>query len=315
MADPAISVVIPTKNRDERLARALDGLARQALPRQRFEVIVVRGAPPEGPAEAPVGLPVRVLESYGSPGAATQRNVGWRAARAPLVAFMDDDCRPSPQWLQELLRAADGSMTILQGRTEPDPEESRRGYGLYRTLRVTGLSPWFETANIAYPRELLELLGGFDEAFPFAWGEDTDLGIRAVEAVAGRRFVPEALVWHAVHRRSFAEAAREAVQRDSLPALIARHPSQRRALDAWIFARRAHTLLAVAVAGAIAFRRRRALALASAAPYLARHRNRDRGPILGMGRALAELPLRLPVDVLEILALARSSVRNRCLVL
>ena len=44
-------------------------------------------------------------------GPAKARNRGWRAAAAPLVAFTDDDCRPSTTWLQELLE--DGPVLLL----------------------------------------------------------------------------------------------------------------------------------------------------------------------------------------------------------
>ena len=313
---PQISVVIPTRGREERLRRALAGVAGQTLPPDAFEVVVVR-AEATGPlADAPPGLPVRFLELRESRGAAMQRNAGWRAARAPLVAFMDDDCRPAPDWLEQLLRAADQrSDRIVQGRTEPDPEEASDLYGLARSLLITGPTAWFETANILYPRALLERLGGFDESFPHAWGEDTDLGLRALEAGADRRYADGALVWHAVHRRTLPSALREALQRDGMPALIARHPSHRRALDLGIFARRAHALLVLALIGAVVFRRRPLLALLAAYPYLRRHVDPRKGWLRAGALIARDVPQRLPVDLFEVAALARSSIRHRTLVL
>ena len=77
---PAVSVVIPTHARETRLAFALDSLADQTLPPDRFEVIVVRVAGASGPrVRAPSGLTVRELESP-ELGPVPQRNAGWRAA-------------------------------------------------------------------------------------------------------------------------------------------------------------------------------------------------------------------------------------------
>ena len=65
----------------------------------------------------------RLEPGTGTP--ARHRNLGWRAARAPLVAFTDDDCRPEPDWLEVLLAAARRHPSaIVQGATRPDPFES-----------------------------------------------------------------------------------------------------------------------------------------------------------------------------------------------
>src|SRR5436190_797815 len=63
---------------------------------------------------------------------------------------------------------------------------------------VEGPTHDFETANVFYPRALLERLGGFDERYPRPAGEDCDLGWRAQERGANRVYVPEAAVEHAV---------------------------------------------------------------------------------------------------------------------
>ena len=69
-------------------------------------------------------LPQRVIRRERPGGPAAARNEGWRAAGAPLVAFTDDDCVATPVWLEEALRAArEEPGAIVQGRTEPDPDE------------------------------------------------------------------------------------------------------------------------------------------------------------------------------------------------
>ena len=291
MDRPELTVVIPASRR-VRLAFALEALSVQTLPHERFEVIIVQDGLWE-PPPAPEGLRVRVLATGVRRNIAALRNAGWRAARGRLIAFTDDDCRPHPAWAERLVAAAGAAGSVLQGRTEPDPDEVHLLHGLARTQRIVGPSPWHESCNIAYPLTLLERLGGFDEHFA-RLGEDTDLGLRAQAAGAEVRYVDDALVWHAVLPRTLAAALREARSRDTIPALIARHPGHRDALYARLFWKRSHAMLLLAALGAPRSRRRRA-ALLALLPYV---RANVSPPVLGGG------PPRIARHALHVLARA-----------
>lgn len=327
---PEIAVVISTRNRETRLAFTLDALAAQTLDRERFEVIVVRSADAiDGSlTDAPDGLSVRFLVSDANR-TAPKRNLGWRAARAPIVAFTDDDCRPHPGWLEAMLAAKPSERRIVQGRTDPDPHELHLLHGLARTVINPQASGWYETCNIAYSRALLERLGGFDESIDFL-GDDTDLGIRARRAGAGLLFADRALVWHAVHWRSLRAALRDARGRGTWPAVIARYPELRERLWLGVFApgsaamsptharlsKREHGRLLLALAGAgLALATRSPVPALAAVPYL------REGFDLGTVGALnyARLPFRVGARALvgatEIAACAVASVRHRTLVL
>src|SRR5918999_1148194 len=123
-------------------------------------------------------------------------------AGGTFIAFTDDDCVPTPGWLEALLAAAgERDDVVVQGRTLPNPAESD-GLGAFaRTMNITGATPHFETCNIMYPRALLERVDGFDEQFPAPAGEDSDLGIRARGAGGVQVYEPAALVHHAVFTR------------------------------------------------------------------------------------------------------------------
>lgn len=314
---PQIAVVIPTRGRETRLAFALEALAAQTLDRAAFEVLVVRDEDASGPyAEPPLGLSVRYLTRPGSAGPAAKRNLGWRATQAPLVAFTDDDCRAATGWLEELLRAADADSVFVQGRTEPDPDEVHLLHGLARSQKVVEASGWFETCNMAYPRPLLERLGGFDEAFTFG-GEDTDLAWRAIEAGGEARFADQALVWHAVISRTLRTALRDATRWNELPAAVARHPRLRTALHRGAFWNKAHlrlplTLLGIGFAG---WRRSWALALAALLPYAALRVNWRQPHPRRLARQLLLLPMWAAVDGTEIAARLPAAVRHRVLVI
>jgi len=308
---PEIAVIIPTRQRETRLAFALDALAEQTLASDRFEVIVVRDSDAHPPlACAPAGLRARFMTNSGVSGPTAKRNLGWRATSAKLVAFTDDDCRPSPDWLDRLLREAGGPDVFLQGRTEPDPDERHRQTLFDRSREITAPSDWYPACNIAYPRALLESLDGFDEAFWFG-GEDTDLGLRARADGARLAYVPDALVWHAVLVRSLPDALRDASRWPSLPLVVARHPSQRRAVYGRFFWKRSHASLLVAAAGTLMWRRSRLVAASAALPYLKQSLDLTQLTPRRTLRQLIHLPARALVDAVEIVATARAAIRHR----
>jgi GT2 family glycosyltransferase len=314
-AAPEIAVVIPTRNRETRLAFALEALARQTLDRDRFEVIVVRSEDAIGPhATAPDGLAVRFLEHGGARGPGAQRNTGWRATRAPVIAFTDDDCRPAPDWLERML-AASRNGALVQGCTYPDPEERHLLLGFARSIEIIGPSDWYETCNIAYPRDLLEELGGFDEDFTFS-AEDVDLGLRARAAGADRVFEVRSIVLHAVLAYGLRDALRSARARNSTPLLISRHPEQRRRLPLRVFWKPSHARLLLALAGLAVARRRPLLCALMLLPYLDLYVGwRVAATPRGLVRVLVDLAGRVVVDATEVVVTIRGAARERVILL
>jgi GT2 family glycosyltransferase len=200
---------------------------------------------------------------------------------------------------------------ILQGKTVADPDEQDLLLGFARTMEVQRFDPWAPTCNIAYPRVLLERIDGFDETFSDAWGEDTDLALRAIAAGAEQHFVESAVVHHAVLPRRLGRALSDAIRRSNIHVVVARHPQQRAALDMGLFTKRRHAWVLLGFAG-LAFARRHPLLAALAwAPYLHTYRP---GPS-SVGRVLwwlfVVMPRRLLLDSTHVGAMAVSSVRHR----
>ena len=112
MAAPEISVVVPSHDRPLRLRWLLNALEEQTLSEDRWEVIV--GHDSAGPEterllrEHPLAARGVLRHATLPPGSAppgANRNAAWRMARAPLIAFTDDDCRPPAEWLAVALAA------------------------------------------------------------------------------------------------------------------------------------------------------------------------------------------------------------------
>jgi GT2 family glycosyltransferase len=317
LSGPEIAVVVPAHGRPLRLRWLLNALQEQSLERSRFEVLIAAEQPGLLELAAAHPLGALAIPAPGS-GPAARRNAAWRAARAPLVAFTDDDCRPPADWLAQLLAAAgEHPGAVVQGTTRPDPDEAalRHRSPHARTQEVVPPTPFGQTCNIAYPREVLERLDGFDEDFPLAAGEDTDLLLRA--RADGRALVaaPGAVTFHAVEAASLGQAIVGAWRWRDLPLAVARHPGLRRHLVAGLFWKPAHARLCLALAGMAVARRRPLLGAALAAPWLAGGAGRYGGSPRGVARALAELPRHTLVDGAEVAAMVRGSIRHGTLVL
>jgi GT2 family glycosyltransferase len=294
-----ISVVVAAHARADRLRTLLSALAPQDC-----EVIVVADGASADVHAVLETAGVRALRLDPGRGPAAARNAGWRAAETELIAFTDDDCVPAPDWVAALTAAA-GDGAAVQGRVEPLPAERERLGPFARTLVVEGAGPFFQTANMLYPRAVLERLGGFDEIFPAPAGEDTDLGWRARDAGVEIRYAPDALVWHAVHEPGWRGLVRDAPRWGSAVHLVRKHPGIRAHFHHRYFWKPAHERLLLAAAGLLL---RRPAALV---PWLLVHR-REHPSAAALMRAL---PAHLAVDAAEVVALARGSFAARTLLL
>jgi len=322
-----IAVVVASHERPLRLRWLLNALEAQELDRSRWEVVVCFDDAGEETARLLAAHPLtaagllRALRMpAGTGSAARQRNAGWRAATAPTVAFTDDDCRPPAGWLAGALAAARRHPgAIVQGATRPDPDEAHLVAAPHaRTQHIEPPVPWAQTCNVIYPRALLEATGGFDEALTA--GEDTELALRArAEHGAAYAGAPGVLTYHCVEAGGLGGKLRSVGRWAGLAGVVKAHGSVRRHLVLGLFWRRSHALAPLALLGAVALAhgstRRRTLGLALTLPYVLEAAPRyGRGPRARL-RGVLELPGRALVDLAEIAALARGSVRHRTVIL
>lgn len=233
---PFISVVVPTYRRPELLRQCLIALQSQTLAPDRYEIIVVDDGL-DGATQReveswmkPAGGPaIRYLTTPAAQsGPAAARNIGWRAASGEIIAFTDDDCRPSRQWLAAGRAAfADPQLSGAWGRiivplSEDPTDHERNTAGLERAPCAT--------ANCFYRKQALALVGGFDEQFTAAWSEDSDLQFALLEQKQKLVAAPDAVVVHPVRPAPWGISIRQ--QRNNLfnALLYKKHPSLYRRL-------------------------------------------------------------------------------------
>jgi glycosyltransferase involved in cell wall biosynthesis len=317
MSPARVSVVVPSHGRALRLRWLLNALEEQTVPADCWEAIVVHDYPQPERARMLDDHPlvrsgmarlVAIAPGTGSP--ARQRNHGWRRASAPLVAFVDDDCRPDPRWLEQLLAAAEQRpATVVQGATCPDPfEHDVLAAPHVRSMRVEPPTWRAQTCNILYPRALLERLEGFDERAIV--GEDVELGIRARAAGAGWTAAPEAVVYHSIEAFTIVGTIRQNWKWRHLPYLARRHPQVRRRCPAGIFFDPERLELALALGGLAGAGRWRPVALL-ALPYARRALSRRGSGWRNRAVAAAELPGVALVDLADLAGRAFGSARYR----
>jgi len=186
-----ISVVIPTFQRPDALARCMECIERQSLASENFEVIV---------SDDSNDLLSRnlILENFQRAqwtpgprrGPAANRNHGASLAQGEWIVFVDDDCEPAPGWLNAIAMQADVDViegkTVCPGRSDTPFEEG--------VENLRGGEFW--SCNLAVRRKVFNDLGGFDEDFLEAGGEDMELAWRVAGRKLHARFVTGALVNH-----------------------------------------------------------------------------------------------------------------------
>ena len=140
------------------------------------------------------------------PGASRARNAGWRVARHPLVAFVDDDVEVLPGWADAMAGALESAAWVAGAVGVPPGQEDRERPVAVTTLtaptRLTLASRGTlgASANLGVRRSVLEQVGGFDERLgPGTWtraAEDLDLLDRMLAAGHEGEFVPAAAAVH-----------------------------------------------------------------------------------------------------------------------
>ncbi|MWB76816.1 glycosyltransferase [Pseudooceanicola sp. 216_PA32_1] len=213
MTAPAVSVVVVSRARPDRLRLCLTGLSR--LHYEPYEIVVVADA--QGMAVLrDMGLEDEVKTvAFDEPNISRARNLGIGIASGEIVAFIDDDAVPEPTWLTQLTRGfewpeAAASGGYVRGRNGISFQWRARTVdrtGTSAPLDLEGDSPVLltpadgraiktEGTNMAVRRTVLAELGGFDPAFAF-YLDETDLNMRLAARGHATAIVPLAEVHHA----------------------------------------------------------------------------------------------------------------------
>lgn len=221
---PRVSVVVVHYDQQPGLDRTLDALGRQTL--VPHEVLVVDDGSPTAPRVPPH---VRLLtqEDRGNRAAAA-RNLGARHATGDVLAFLDADTAPEPDYLRRLTRLPallPEALTVGRRRYAdyahdppgvlPEPQWLADGYAQTRDLLDADDRSYrfVISAVIACSKRLFDEVGGFEDSFTTYGGEDWEWASRAWHAGAVLAHVPDAVAWHDGPDWEGRDATRRAAQK------------------------------------------------------------------------------------------------------
>ncbi|MGB3532885.1 MAG: glycosyltransferase family 2 protein [Microcoleaceae cyanobacterium] len=221
MNSPRLSIIIPTYNRQDLLAKAVESALAQTI--EDFEVIVVDDASPQ-----PVNLPkhprLQVIRLPENKGPSTARNMGVKAANGRWVTFLDDDDRLLPHTAQVVLDA-------LENTTLPQPVallsalEVINDKGEVKKVRIPPTLPkgchfgleeiepnqsFFCKQSMVVEKEVLLSIGGFDELFTCRETTELFLRLNQVCSIQGIPTVTYQFIQHQTRRISHDTSRRQA---------------------------------------------------------------------------------------------------------
>jgi glycosyltransferase involved in cell wall biosynthesis len=210
-----VSVIVPVKNNQAGVDRFLAALfhthAPDTLPR---EIIIV-----DNRSAVPIVIPQRFAERAvpirlvrcDRQGPASARNAGCAVARGKWLLFTDSDCEPTRSFVSGYAAAMNGSVGYAGYVRSRGTDRFSRYYESQDILippRVAEDRPhYLITANSLVWRHAFEVVGGFDEGFPLAGGEDVDLGFRLSQS-GSLSYAPASVVEH-----DFGDGARGFIRR------------------------------------------------------------------------------------------------------
>ena len=262
MSAPALSIVLPTFNRSAELPAAIESALDQTAPSDRYEILVVDNNSPDRTAEtiaaiaaAHAGRVRYVFEAR--QGVSYARQAGIDVARAPIIAFFDDDVRVSPNWVETILRTFDEhpELECIGGRVLPrwsttPPGWLTSSHWAPLALQDLGDEPMVVSsenprglisANLACRKRLLDRIGGFSPEFQRVKDgigslEDDEWNRRLWKSGGKALYVPDLITttdvpssrltrayhrrWHRGHGRFYALLRADEIERSTVGTLL-----------------------------------------------------------------------------------------------
>jgi GT2 family glycosyltransferase len=201
---PKVSVVVCSLNGSATIRDTLEGL--QKLDYPEYEVIVVNDGSTDRTPDIASEYPVKLISTENR-GLSNARNTGMEAAQGEIVAYIDDDAYPDPDWLRYLALTfirndyvgVGGPNLAPPGDGEIADCVANAPGGPVQVLLTDTVAEHIPGCNMAFRKEALLAIGGFDPRYRAA-GDDVDLCWRLQERGGVIGFCASAMVWH--HRRN-----------------------------------------------------------------------------------------------------------------
>ena len=202
MSNPSFSIIIPAYNAKKTLSACLESLADQSVAKEDYEVIVVDDGSTDGTAKIAKKFDVKyIFQTNHGPAAA--RNKGADTAAAQIILFTDADCVPDHNWIREMVTPfGDREIVGVKGAYKTRQTKLAARFAQaefddrYDLLKKSPSIDMIDTYSAAFKKDIFLNIGGFDESFPLANNEDTDLSYRLSASGHKLVFNQGAVVYH-----------------------------------------------------------------------------------------------------------------------
>ncbi|MBF0318353.1 MAG: glycosyltransferase [Nitrospirae bacterium] len=213
------SVIVPAYNAENTISLCIYALLRQSCPQEMYEIIIIDDGSTDRTGEIAASYPVRYYRKPNG-GPASARNMGAQKAQGGIILFTDSDCAPEESWIEEMLRPfADTNVSAVKGAYRTNQRQLTARFAQvefeerFDLLRKSESIDMVDTYAAAFRKDVFTGAGGFDESFPVANNEDTDLSYKLSAAGHKMVFNGNAIVYHLNHPASVLRYGRIKFQR------------------------------------------------------------------------------------------------------
>ncbi len=222
--DIKISIAVCTRNRSSMLADCINSLLNQNVDSESFEILIIDNNSTDNTKE----VATKFCKNHNNikyffeetTGYSAPRNCGWKNASGKIVAYIDDDEIAAPNWIESILATfqIEEKPDIIGGICEVKydkipPEWFTDSMGGTNRTRPKGLLNhrtdfYLGCGNIAFKKEILEILSGFSNNFDMKdgflmMGEDTDICQRAKNVRFKLYYNPEIIIYHRMNSNNY----------------------------------------------------------------------------------------------------------------
>ncbi len=199
---PKISVIIPAYNSEKTILQTIEAIKKQEGLAEKPEIIVVDDGSKDNTFNLLKGTDGIIAITQKNSGPATARNNGAKTATGSILVFTDSDTVPNKDWLQKLTKPFnDSDLMASTGTYSIENKDSKLALLIqteieYKHSKYKDFIAFGGTYNLAIRKEIFDRIGGFNEEYKSASGEDVDICYKILKQGYKIRFIKDAVVGH-----------------------------------------------------------------------------------------------------------------------
>lgn len=216
---PLVSIIVVTRNHGKYINDCINSLLSQSF--NDIEIIIIDDASTDNTENNLKYLnsnKLKYFKNISHLNIAKSRNIGIDKSKGKYVFFTDADCIPSKYWVQAAIECF-GEYNCLGVEGKTMAEHQNFGASFHFVENITGGQ--YQTCNIAYKKDILEQVGGFNERYVFAY-EDIDLALR-IKNLGEIKFCSDMIVFHRLVKWTSIEVIKNAFRANKKVLLVKEH--------------------------------------------------------------------------------------------